>query len=77
MVLSVDAERERISLGVKQLEKDPFSAYIAENPKGSIVTGSVSEMDAKAATVILAEGVEGTLKASEMARDRVEDIRTV
>ena len=77
MVLSVDAERERISLGVKQLEKDPFSAYIAENPKGSIVTGSVSEMDAKAATIILAEGVEGTLKASEMARDRVEDIRTV
>ncbi len=77
MVLSVDAERERISLGVKQLEKDPFSAYIAENPKGSIVTGTVSEMDAKAATIILAEGVEGTLKASEMARDRVEDIRTV
>ncbi len=77
MILSVDAERERISLGVKQLEKDPFSAYIAENPKGSIVTGSVVEMDAKAATIILAEGVEGTLKASEMARDRVEDIRTM
>lgn len=77
MVLSVDAERERISLGVKQLEKDPFSAYIAENPKGSIVTGTVGEMDAKAATISLVNGVEGILKASEMARDRVEDIRTV
>ncbi len=77
MVLSVDAERERISLGVKQLEKDPFSAYIAENPKGSIVTGTVSEMDAKSATISLDEGVEGVLKASEIARDRVEDIRTV
>lgn len=77
MVLSVDAERERISLGVKQLDKDPFSAYIAENPKGSIVTGTVGEMDAKAATIILEEGVEGTLKASEIKRDRVEDIRAV
>ncbi len=77
MVLSVDAERERISLGVKQLEKDPFSAYIAENPKGSIVTGTVGEIDAKSATITLAEGVEGILKASEIARDRVEDIRTV
>ena len=77
MVLSVDAERERISLGVKQLEKDPFSAYIAENPKGSIVTGIVGEIDAKSATITLAEGVEGVLKASEIARDRVEDIRTV
>ncbi len=77
MVMSVDAERERISLGVKQLEKDPFSAYIAENPKGSIVTGTVGEIDAKSATITLAEGVEGILKASEIARDRVEDIRTV
>ena len=77
MVLSVDAERERISLGVKQLEKDPFSAYIAENPKGSVVTGIVNEMDAKSATVTLSEGVEGILKASEITRDRVEDVRTV
>ena len=77
MVLSVDAERERISLGVKQLEKDPFSAYIADNPKGSVVKGTVSELDAKAATITLAEGVEGILKASEIARDRVEDIRSV
>ena len=77
MVLSVDAERERISLGVKQMEKDPFSGFFAEHPKGSIVTGTVSEVDAKAATIVLAEGVEGILKASEIARDRVEDARTV
>ncbi|MEM7401013.1 MAG: 30S ribosomal protein S1 [Pseudomonadota bacterium] len=77
MVLSVDAERERISLGVKQMEKDPFSGFFAEHPKGSIVTGKVSEVDAKAATIVLAEGVEGILKASEIARDRVEDARTV
>ena len=77
MVLSVDAERERISLGVKQLEKDPFSAYIAEHPKGSVVTGTVSEVDAKSAIIILAEGIEGLLKASEIARDKVEDVRTV
>ncbi len=77
MVLSVDAERERISLGVKQLEKDPFSAYIADHPKGTIVTGTVSELDAKAATILLAEGVEGTLKASEITRDRVEDVRSI
>ena len=77
MVLSVDAERERISLGVKQLVQNPFSAWIAENPKGSIVKGIVSAVEAKAATVRLAEGVEGMLKASEIARDRVEDVRTV
>ncbi len=77
MVLSVDAERERISLGVKQLVQNPFSAWIAENPKGSIVKGTVSKLDAKAATVSLAEGVEGMLKASEIARDRIEDIHTV
>ena len=77
MVLSVDAERERISLGVKQMEKDPFSGFFAEHPKGSIVKGTVSEVDAKAATIVLAEGVEGILKASEIARDRVEDARTV
>ncbi len=77
MVLSVDAERERISLGVKQMEKDPFSGFFTEHPKGSIVKGTVSEVDAKAATIVLAEGVEGILKASEIARDRVEDARTV
>ncbi len=77
MVLSVDAERERISLGVKQMEKDPFSGFFAEHPKGSIVKGTVSEVDAKAATIVLGDGVEGILKASEIARDRVEDARTV
>ena len=77
MVLSVDAERERISLGVKQMEKDPFSGFFAEHPKGSIVTGKVMEVDAKAAIIDLGDGVEGVLKASEIARDRVEDARTV
>ena len=77
VVLSVDAERERISLGLKQLEKDPFSSFTAENPKGSIVKGVIKEVDAKAAIVELGDGVEGTLRASELARDRVEDARTV
>ena len=77
VVLSVDAERERISLGIKQLDKDPFSNYLAQNPKGSIVTGTVLEVDAKGATIVLAEGIDGYLRASELARDRVEDARTV
>ncbi|MDY6992500.1 MAG: 30S ribosomal protein S1 [Pseudomonadota bacterium] len=75
VVLAVDAERERISLGIKQLDKDPFSNFIAEYPKGSIVKGVVSEVDAKGATVQLEDGVEGILRASELARDRVEDVR--
>jgi small subunit ribosomal protein S1 len=73
----VDAERERISLGIKQLEKDPFSNFSADNAKGSIVKGVIKEVDAKAAIVDLGDGVEGTLRASELARDRVEDARTV
>ena len=77
VVLSVDAERERISLGLKQLEKDPFSSFSAENPKGSIVKGVIKEVDAKAAIVDLGDGVEGTLRASELTRDRVEDARSV
>lgn len=72
-VLSVDAERERISLGVKQLEQDPFSLYIAEHPKGSIVNGKVTEVDAKAAVISLADGLDATLRASELSRERVED----
>jgi small subunit ribosomal protein S1 len=76
VILSVDSERERISLGVKQLQDDPFSNYLAENEKGTIVTGKVKEIDAKAALIELAEGVDGTLKASEISRDRVEDART-
>jgi small subunit ribosomal protein S1 len=77
MVLSIDPERERISLGIKQLAKDPFSAYIAENPKGTIVRGTVKEVDARGAIIDLGNGVEGQLRSSELARDRVEDARTV
>jgi small subunit ribosomal protein S1 len=77
MVLSIDPERERISLGIKQLAKDPFSAYIAENPKGTIVRGTVKEVDARGAVIDLGNGVEGQLRASELGRDRVEDARTV
>jgi small subunit ribosomal protein S1 len=75
MVLAIDPERERISLGVKQLAKDPFSAYIAEHPKGSIVRGVVREVDAKGAVIDLGGGVDGQLRASELSRDRVEDAR--
>ncbi len=77
VVLAVDAERERISLGVKQLDKDPFSAFLGQYPKGSVVRGTVVEVDAKGAVVELEGGVEGHLRASELARDRVEDARTV
>jgi len=77
VVLSVDPERERISLGVKQLEKDPFSNFVAENAKGSFVKGVVKEVDAKAAIIDLGDGIEGTLRASELSRDRIEDARTI
>ena len=77
VVLSVDPERERISLGVKQLEKDPFSNFVAENAKGSFVKGTVKEVDAKAAIIDLGDGIEGTLRASELSRDRIEDARTI
>ncbi len=75
VILSIDAERERISLGVKQLEDDPFSNFVAENDKGSVVNGVIKEVDAKAAVLTLAEDVEGILKASEISRDKVEDAR--
>src|SRR6201991_3786531 len=77
MVLSIDTERERISLGIKQLAKDPFSAYIAEIPKGTIVKGTVREVDARGAIIDLGDGIEGQLRASELGRDRVEDARSV
>jgi small subunit ribosomal protein S1 len=77
MVLSIDPERERISLGIKQLAKDPFSTWIAEHPKNTIVKGTVREVDAKGAIIDLGGGVEGHLRASELSRDRVEDARTV
>jgi small subunit ribosomal protein S1 len=77
MVLSIDPERERISLGIKQLAQDPFSEWIATNPKGTIVKGTVKEVDARGAIIDLGNGIEGQLRASELARDRVEDARTV
>ncbi len=77
VVLAVDPERERISLGVKQLDQDPFSQFMVSNPKGSIVTGVVVDVDAKAASVELSDSVVGILRASELSRDRVEDATTV
>ena len=77
MVLTIDPERERISLGVKQLAKDPFSSYIAENPKGTIIKGVVKEVDARGAVIDLGNGIEGQLRASELGRDRIEDARAV
>ncbi|HKE44617.1 MAG TPA: 30S ribosomal protein S1 [Steroidobacteraceae bacterium] len=77
MVLTIDPDRERISLGIKQLAKDPFSSYLADHPKGSIVKGVVREVDAKGALIDLGNGVEGQLRASELSRDRVEDARTM
>ena len=75
MVLAIDPERERISLGIKQLAKDPFAGFIADNPKGSIVRGVVKDVDARGATIDLGNGIEGQLRASELGRDRVEDAR--
>ncbi len=77
VILAIDPERERISLGIKQLENDPFSNYLTANDKGSVVMGTVKEVDAKAAIVSLSEDVEGVLKASEISRDKVEDARNV
>jgi small subunit ribosomal protein S1 len=75
VVLAIDVEKERISLGVKQMENDPFNAYVATHDKGSIVKGSVKSLDAKGAVVTLDGEVEGYLRASEVSRERVEDIR--
>ncbi len=75
VILSVDPERERISLGIKQLSDDPFANFAGQNEKGSVVKGTVKEVDAKEAIVVLSDGVEGVLKASEISRERVEDAR--
>ncbi len=75
VILAIDPERERISLGIKQLESDPFTAYVAQHGKGSVVTGTVSAVDAKGATVRLAPEVEGYLRVSEISRERIEDAR--
>jgi small subunit ribosomal protein S1 len=77
VILAVDSERERISLGIKQLEQDPFQNFLATHEKGSLVTGTIKEVDAKGAVVTLADHVEGYIRASEIQRDRVEDARTL
>ncbi len=77
VILAIDPERERISLGIKQLEQDPFQNYLAEHERGSVVKGVVREVDAKGAVIELAEGVLGYLRASEIKRDKVEDARTL
>ncbi|MBB1271650.1 MULTISPECIES: 30S ribosomal protein S1 [Psychromonas] len=77
VVLQVDPERERISLGIKQIAADPFNNYLAEFKKGTIVTGTISEVDAKGATVTLTEGVEGYIRVADISRDRIEDASTV
>ena len=77
VVLAVDAERERISLGIKQLDRDPFSSWLNEHPRGSIMTVTVTEVEQRGARVDLVEGVEGYIRASEISRERVEDARTV
>ncbi len=77
VILAVDSERERISLGIKQLEQDPFQNFLATHEKGSVVKGTIKEVDAKGATVTLEDGIEGYLRASEIQRDRVEDARTL
>jgi small subunit ribosomal protein S1 len=70
VVLAVDTERERISLGIKQLERDPFTAYVAENPKGAVVTGKINAIETRNIVVELAQGVEGQLKISELSGDK-------
>ena len=76
VVLAIDVERERISLGVKQMDGDPFTNFVSTNDKNSIVQGTVKSIDAKGAVIQLMGDIEGYLRASEVARDRVEDIRT-
>ena len=76
-VLAIDSERERISLGIKQMDKDPFSGWLADHPKNTVVKGTVTEVDARGATVDLGDGIFGSLRASELAMGRVEDARTM
>ena len=76
VVLSIDAERERISLGVKQMEQDPFASYMGRHPKGSIVTGTIREVDPRGAVIDLEEGIDGYLRVADIARERIEDART-
>jgi small subunit ribosomal protein S1 len=76
VVLAIDMERERISLGIKQLDSDPFTSYTTLFDKGAIVKGAVKSIDAKGATIALSDEIEGYLRASEVSRERVEDIRS-
>jgi small subunit ribosomal protein S1 len=76
VVLAIDMERERISLGIKQLDSDPFTSYTTLFDKGAIVKGTVKSIDAKGATIALSDEIEGYLRASEVSRERVEDIRS-
>ena len=76
-VLEIDEERRRISLGLKQIAEDPFADYLASHHKGSLVNGTVEEVDARGATVKLAEGVTGYIRVADISRDRVEDASTV
>jgi small subunit ribosomal protein S1 len=73
VVLAVDPERERISLGVKQLEQDPFGQFMAAHPKGSLLTGTVKEVDTRGATIDLGDSMEGYIRASDIAKERIED----
>ena len=77
VVLQVDPERERISLGVKQIEEDPFNKYLADTKKGAIVVGTVTAVDAKGVTVNLAEEVDGYIRVADLSRDRIEDATEV
>ena len=77
VVLQVDPERERISLGVKQIEEDPFNKYLTDTKKGAIVTGTVTAVDAKGVTVNLAEEVDGYIRVADLSRDRIEDASEV
>ncbi|MDE1954937.1 MAG: S1 RNA-binding domain-containing protein, partial [Betaproteobacteria bacterium] len=77
VVLGIDIERERISLGIKQMEGDPFMNFAAINDKGKVVNGTVKSVDAKGAVIDLGNDVEGYLRASEISRDRVEDARNL
>jgi small subunit ribosomal protein S1 len=77
LVLAVDVDRERISLGIKQLDSDPFTTFATLNDKGQVVTGKVRSVDAKGAEIDLGDDIIGYLRASEISRDRVEDARNV
>ncbi len=76
IILAIDSERERISLGIKQLDKDPFSTFMAANGRGAVVKGKVTEVTAQAATLELAEGIVGELRANEFSQERIDDLTT-